>query len=159
MSWSRRLRNIALTQVKAIKERLDSIDAEADADLVARRREREDALRELRDGIEQEGRPRTPEEIAGGAGPRVDSSPTPQTATPSALARYYKVLGVQEGADLGEVEEAYRRLASRCRAVNFENGSEEQQSANEIMERVDEAYNALREALNPAAGRFDKLEL
>jgi len=48
----------------------------------------------------------------------------------------------------------------RCAALDgAEEGTEERQIVAEIRSRVDEAYKALREALNPTAGRFDKLEL
>jgi hypothetical protein len=164
MSW-RRLRNLALSQVRAIKDRLDQLDLD-DQDAHARERNaREAALRELDDevglpplrpaGVE----PRTmtgPDSAARGVPSEAASPPTESQAS---LSRAYRILGVKEGADLDEVETAYRKLAERCRTVDFDEGSEEKTTAAAIMVRVDEAYNLLREALNPAAGRFDKLEL
>jgi len=158
MSLPRRLRNIALSQIKAIRDRLDRIDAEAAEEEAAQQRAERSARQELKDEANARPTPtlRTPEEIASGA-PRPAMSAAPQPASP--LAIHYRVLGLEEGADLGAIEAAYHRLAKRCAPERFPEGSEEQQAAQEIFKRVDAAYNALRDALDPTAGRFDKLEI
>jgi len=69
------------------------------------------------------------------------------------------VLGLAEGADLADVEAAHAALVARCAPERFEEGSEEQRIARGILMRVEAAYDELRGALDPTAGRFDKLEL
>ncbi|MBM3494765.1 MAG: hypothetical protein FJX72_10695 [Armatimonadetes bacterium] len=161
MSWQRRLRHLALSQVRAIKDRLDQLDAEDHDSLLTERNAREAALRELDDEV---GLPPLRPSVPDASSARPSAS-APEAATPAkperetALGRAYRILGVPDGADLSEVEAAYHTLANRCRSVEFAEGSEERETADAIMARVDEAYNQLREALNPAAGRFDKLEL
>lgn len=166
MSWQRRLRHIALSQVRAIKDRLDRIDAEMEEAYLRDREARDAALREL-DSIPAEAPPiPTPQTESAAERGQAEPAARPQQAPPSAtdeqsakLSRAYRVLGVPDGSDLSEVEAAYRKLAGRCRSIEFAEGTEERQTADVIMARLDEAYNTLREALNPAAARFDKLEL
>lgn len=164
MSLSRRLRNIAKTQLNNIKERLDRIDDEADADVIEKRAER-DAMRELSDPTDMRPQRRTPEEIASGdSKPRQTASmpaqsSTPVTASQDPLAVHYRVLDLELGSDLSSVEAAYAKLCERNLTDKFPEGSDERKAAERIFKRVDSAYNALRDALDPTAGRFDKLEL
>src|SRR5436853_2301875 len=65
MNLPRRLRNIAKSQLKAMQDRLDRIDEEAEIDARERRAER-DARRELEDPTDIRPSMRTPEEIAAG---------------------------------------------------------------------------------------------
>lgn len=157
MSFSRRLRNIALSQINAIKERLDRIDAEAEAEAALKRAELE-ARREL-DEITPSSRPtlRRPEEIA----PPLGDPATPRhvAAPANPLSVHYRILGLEEGADLATVEATRAKLVARCAPERFPEGSEERRAAEEILKRVESAYDALKEALDPTAGRFDKLEL
>lgn len=161
MSLSRRLRNIALSQINAIKERLDRIDAE---DRVEDRgaRSEADARYELGRAMD-EGTPiHAPQPTAVPTGAQIrppvpDHAETSAPATP--LSKYYRVMGVEEGADLSVIDGAYNRLVARCNPERFGEGSEERAAAREILNRVEEAYNALRDALDPTAGRFDKLEI
>lgn len=160
MGFSKRLRNIALSQIKAVKERLDRVDAEIEQELAERRaaeQARNELLEELSDGPAP-ATLRTPQEIARGegTGTRIGAA-SPPVVNP--LARHYRVLGLEEGADLEAIETAYAGLAKRCAPDRFPAGSEEQKAAQEIFNRVEAAYNALKDALDPTAGRFDKLEL
>src|ERR1051325_272490 len=118
MSLSRRLRNIAKAQLNNIKERLDRIDAEADAGILEKRAER-DALNELNDPSDLPLLPRSPEEIAAGSASVRRSTPTPaapsrapaavapQPLSQDPLAAHYRVLGLEPGADLSTVDDAY----------------------------------------------------
>lgn len=155
MSLSKRLRNIALSQIKAIKERLDRLDADielagTDASASA------ELAREARGDAAAPRKMRTPEEIARGPLP-VEAPSQPQPQSP--LAIHYRILGVPDGSDLDTVEAAYQRLIARCDPRRFAEGSEERATAEEIRKRVEHAYDALKGALDPTAGRFDKLEL
>ena len=63
MSFSRRLRTIALSQIQAIQDRLNRIDAEA-AEEAEQRRYRREAQDEMNDPTDIRLPMRTPEEIA-----------------------------------------------------------------------------------------------
>jgi multidrug resistance efflux pump len=162
VSWPHRIRNIALSQLRAIKERLDRIDAEIDDERLRYLQARSAAERELADDVVH---PRVADARAGTVDRDVDraqastasaDAPAPQG---SPLHRYYKVLGLADGASMAEIDAAYEQLTERCGTLDGTEGSEESQIVTEIRARVDEAYAALREALNPTAGRFDKLEI
>jgi preprotein translocase subunit Sec63 len=83
----------------------------------------------------------------------------PQVETPASLHLHYKVLGLEDGADFASVQSTYNKLASRCDPTRFPEGTEDRKMAEGIKARVDAAYQALRDALDSTAGRFDKLEL
>src|SRR5438132_6320899 len=161
MGLNGRSRNIALTQLNALKERLDRIDYELEPE-PSSQRAKGDAIRELEDPTDIRPSRRTPEEIASGSPvttPRQTLQPSSASSTSTGpLAVHYRILGLDEGSDLSAVDAAYQKLMARCAPERFPEGSQEQQSAKEIMKRVESAYNALRDALDPTAGRFDKLE-
>ena len=85
--------------------------------------------------------------------------PTPAAPQPGPLDQHYAVLGLPAGSDFGLVRHAYQKLARRAESSRFEPGSEAAQQAQAIRKRVDEAYAALRKALDPSAARFSELEL
>jgi hypothetical protein len=164
MSLSRRLRNIAKTQLNNIKERLDRIDEEVEADVLEKRAER-DATRELDDPTDIRILRRSPEEIAAGPSRARQSvsppapSDVPVVSNQDPLTVHYRVLGIEPGSDLSTVEAAYQSLCKRNPVDKFPEGSSDRESAQAIFKRVDTAYNTLRDALDSTAGRFDKLEL
>lgn len=71
----------------------------------------------------------------------------------------YRVLGVPIGSDLGTVQSAFEKLARRCDPRRFPENSREQKDAQRILERVNVAFEALRNRLDPTVNRFGKLEL
>jgi hypothetical protein len=154
MGLPQRLRNIAVSQINAIKDRLDHLDAEAE---VTDPRAELDARREIADLLPGRGSLRSPEEIAGGL-LKSDATATTVKSTMSPLERHYRVLGLSDGATLADVKAAYAKLAARCSPARFDAGSEEAAAAADILQRIEDAYNALSDALDPTAGRFDKLE-
>ena len=190
MSLSRRLRNIAMSQISAIQDRLNRIDSEAAIEAerkIEQKRIERDAREELDDPMAIKPTLRSPEDIAaggvrpaaskageGGSRPGTYSGrPQSATAVPGAsvgqptairmsappLHLHYKVLGLEDDADFSAVQSTYAKLAARCDPSRFPEGSEDQKMAKSIRERVDAAYDALRDALDSTAGRFDKLEL
>ena len=162
MSFSRRIRNIAVTQIGAIKDRLDRIDSEANQhELNAAMMDR-NSRQELDDPFGDLPRRRSPEEIARGGAP---SQPTVERkAEPlkpievNPLTHHYRVMGVEDGSDFMVVQNAYSRLSARCDPSKFEQASEEYNTVLEIKKRVDASFEALRDSLDPSVGRFDKLE-
>ncbi len=85
------------------------------------------------------------------AGPLSPQTDPTQTA--------YKILGVPPGSDFLTVQTAANKLRERCALSRFPDGSQEQDEARLILQKVEEAYQVLQNALDPGAGRFDKLEL
>lgn len=162
MGISRRLRNIAKSQLSALKERLDRIDAE-DISVDDPIRAQRDALRELEDPTDLRLARRTPEEIASGA-PAARNVPQPTSASVASVSStplvvHYRRLGLPDGSDLSAIEAAYAGFRERCAPERFPAGSDDQKTAEEIFRRVQESYDALRDSLDSSAGRFDKLEL
>jgi hypothetical protein len=103
---------------------------------------------------------RTPEEIAGGLRSVNQPVSTPSATNSQAdpLLYHYRLLGVEPGSDFAAVQSAYNRLAARCDPVRFPAGSQEEQEAKQIRERLETSYRALREALDPMARRFGMLD-
>ncbi len=163
MGFTRRLRNIALTQLNALKERLDRVDEEADIDVSGKYAER-DARRELSDPTDIRPTRRSPEEIAkgtpaqGSRGESASSTPSP-ILEENVLAAHYRRLEIPFGSDLSTVESAYEKMRNLIAELGKSGGAEQQQKADEILKRYTESYEILRDALDPTAGRFDKLEL
>lgn len=85
-------------------------------------------------------------------------TPTSQAPTDPTLTAY-KILGVPPGADFLTVQTAANKLRERCAVSRFAEGSQEQAEARMILQKVEESYQVLQNALDPEAGRFDKLEL
>src|SRR2546425_5770421 len=123
MSLSRRLRNIAKTQINALKERLDRVDENEDT-AEFEKREAARAERELMDPTDIRASRRSPEEIASGRpsargsvqqaanSPQSAAASSSQTAAPAATALtvHYRILGVEDGTDLSGVQAAYEKL-------------------------------------------------
>ena len=94
---------------------------------------------------------RVPETIAATSRPTAKGAEDP-------LEVHYKVLGLTAGADFALVRHAYERLSHRSDPSRFSEGSEEAARATEVRKRVEDAYHALRRALDPSAARFSDLE-
>ncbi|MEP6754826.1 MAG: hypothetical protein ABJA67_04950 [Chthonomonadales bacterium] len=168
MSFSKRIRNIAITQLGVIKDRLDRIDHETGSNYVDPNIARNSRTELDEDPFGDVRTLRTPEQIAIGSVEEKTVVPKQSITEPVAtsvqesvrvtLAHHYRVLGVEEGSDLSVVQNAYSRLIARCDPDRFEKGSEEYSTVLEIKKRVDASFDALRETLDPTVGRFDKLE-
>ena len=76
------------------------------------------------------------------------------------LTTAYKIIGVPAGSDFPTVRSAVDQLRARCAPARFPDGSSEQAEAKVILQRVEEAFQVLQNALPTQPGsRFDKLEL
>jgi hypothetical protein len=172
MSLSRRLRNIAKSQINALKDRLDRVDAEDEfreeqirAEVAARR----SAQSELLDPTDLRPARRSPEEIAAGipasrpatsaSRPISSAAPVQAQAGDGPLSKHYRRLGVEDGADLSAVDAAFIKVKGICDPALFPEGSPDREKAEGVFKLVEESYDTLRDALDPTAGRFDKLEL
>ncbi len=89
----------------------------------------------------------------------VATAPPGAQAVEDPNASDYRVLGVPVGSDFAQVEAAYETLSRRCDPRRFPDGSDEEKDAERILARVNTAYEALRNRLDPTVNRFGKLEL
>ncbi len=85
------------------------------------------------------------------------TSPSATQSDPTLTA--YKILGIPPGSDFLTVQTAANKLRERCALSRFPDGTAEQNEARIILQKVEEAYQVLQNALDPGAGRFDKLEI
>lgn len=83
----------------------------------------------------------------------------PKHGMTASLASDYRLLGLKPDADLDAVEDAWRKLATRADPKRFPAGSDEEKKAAAILTSINQAYERIREALNPTEGRFGQLEL
>jgi len=93
---------------------------------------------------------------------RYAPSPVPSASPVSQadpMQTAYKILGVPPGSDFLTVQTAANKLRDRCAPSRFAEGTQEQTEARMILQKVEEAYQVLQNALDPGAGRFDKLEI
>jgi hypothetical protein len=181
-----RLARIVRHKFNEVKEHIERLDEEAQLELETeqkRLQSRADARRELNDSVNTPRafdpetrassdsapastssgtRLRSPEEIAGGLRSVGQPVSTPSAAATAAqhdpLLYHYRLLGVEPGGDFPTVQAAYNRLAARCDPARFPAGSQEEQEAKQIRDRLETSYKALREALDPTARRFGMLD-
>jgi hypothetical protein len=173
VSIPNRIYRIGKAYLNRVRDRIEELDAEAERELES------EADRPLpntpsprpapaRDDTSVEAMMRRAEDriraARGEAGAReelgADREPSRGAAPATdANATHYRVLGVPVGSDWPTVQAAYEKLARRCDVRRFPDGSEEQNDARRILERVNVAYEALRKQLDPLDSRFDKLEL
>jgi len=90
---------------------------------------------------------------------RYAPSPPPAAPQTDPMQTAYKILGVPAGSDFLTVQTAANKLRERCAPSRFADGTQEQAEARMILQKVEEAYQVLQNALDPGAGRFDKLEI
>ena len=156
-----RLFRIAKTYLDAAKGRLDEIDSRAQDELT-KALNRDD----IQSGLSSSDDPmaRAQAKIAAARGEsasRREAAPVSQTAPGATdpIQTAYKIIGVPPGSDYLTVQTAVNKLRERCAPSRFPNGSVEQSESQMILSKVEEAYQVLQNALDPGAGRFDKLEL
>jgi DnaJ-domain-containing protein 1 len=153
MGITRRIRRIIKGYWKTARERLDELEAELNA------------RRELDNYLEPGGG--TDAEIPPDAATTTVQRPpveresvtesTPQVS-PDLLA-HFRLLGIPPNADIRQAQEAYKRLMERAKPERFPEGSEERKRAEQICQRIQQAYDAVRQYLDPTSARFDRLEI
>jgi hypothetical protein len=180
MGIPERFYRIAKTKLGEIRDRIETLDEEMksraeekERQRVERGTSRDQAAQELNDALSPGAgvqvsprpanppdlgglRPRTPDQIARGVMP---SQGAGATASPDPLLPHYRLLGVEPGSDFTTVQAAHSRLAARCDPSRFPEGSADAKEAEHIRKRLEETYNALRDALDATARRFDLLEI
>ncbi len=146
---------VAKAALDGAKERLDDIDERAQAEL-ARALDHADFPKSSNDPMERAQAKINAARQATSA--RQEIRP-PSEASTDPVQTAFKILGVPPGSDWLTVQQAANKLRQRCAPSRFPNGSQEQVETQNILQRVEEAYQVLQNALDPNAGRFDKLEL
>jgi DnaJ-domain-containing protein 1 len=63
------------------------------------------------------------------------------------VARWYKTLELEEGADLDAVRKSYRKLMRQYHPDRYANDPEKYEAANKVATKVTAAYNGLRRLL------------
>lgn len=162
-----RLFRVAKTYLDAAKGRLDEINSRAQEELT-RALNRDDIQAGLSASDDPMERAQakiaavrqasvSQRELSPGRDAAVPVTPTVPQTDPMQTA--YKILGVPFGSDFLTVQTAANKLRERCDPVRFPDGTQEQNEARLILQKVEEAYQMLQNALDPGAGRFDKLEI
>lgn len=165
-----RVYNIARASLDAAKGRLEEIDLRAQEELSRSLNRSDVAIPDPPPASSNDPMERARAKIAAAqrmAGDRREFSGSQNEADASATSpansdpvrTAYKIIGVPVGSDYLAVQKAVAKLRERCSPARFAAGSDEQAEAQVIGQRVDEAFRVLQDALDPAAGRFDKLEL
>lgn len=162
MSIPNRIYRIGKAYLNQARERIEALDAElAERELRAEHGGSPDVP--ARDDTSPDAMMRRAEEriraVRNESAARSETESTAKvsrTAEPDAAD--YRVLGVAVGSDWSAVQSAYEKLARRCDPRRFPDGSQEQRDAQRILERVNQAHEALRKRLDPTESRFGKLE-
>lgn len=164
MGITRRIRRIIKGYMKTARERLDELEAELNA------------RRELEDYLEPGGStgvnlpPETalpPADAPAAASETRTMQPSVEQGTiksnapqmPSDLLAHFRLLGIPPNADIRQAQEAYKQLMERANPERFPEGSEERRRAEQICQRIQQAYDAVRQYLDPTSARFDRLEI
>ena len=154
---SGRLLRLTQSYLEAAKERLGEIDARAQEELT-RALNRDDIQAGLSSSDDPMERAQAKLNAARQtASARQELPPTVGQTDPIQTA--YKIIGIPPGSDFLTVQTAVNKLRERCDPSHFLPGSQEQSEARMILQKVEEAYQTLQNALDPGASRFDKLEL
>ena len=158
---------VAKGYLEAAQDRLGDIDARAQEEL-SRSVSRDDLATAIPDPPPQSsGDPmaRARAKIAAAqqtAAARRDvpaAQPAQAAAPTDPVQTAYKIVGIPAGSDYATVQQAVTKLRERCAPARFPEGSEEQATAQVILQRVEEAFQVLTNALDPTASRFDRLEI
>jgi len=104
---------------------------------------------------------RTPSSFADAlpAPPTTSSMKSASASESDPNAADYRVLGVPVGSDLATVQSSYEKLVRRLDPSRFTEDPAAQKDALRILERVNSAFESLRNRLDPTQNRFGKLEL
>ncbi|MCX7993987.1 MAG: J domain-containing protein, partial [Fimbriimonadales bacterium] len=128
-----------------IWERVETIIREEEAESAAR----QTAHQELHDAMASS----RVDEVPAATSPGKASGTTRATE----LERAYRVLGVSADADLAAVRRAYRELIARSDPSRFPENTPEREKAEQIRQRIEQAYQTLLLHLDHSAQRFRNL--
>lgn len=145
MALGRRITRLIKAQLNDLWERVEALTREEEMELAAR----QTAQQELRDALQLS---------------RADiTTPTPAAApkppAETELSRAYRMLGLPDQADLATVRRAYRELFARSDPSRFPENSPERAKAEQIRQRIEQAYQTLLLHLDHSAQRFRNLSV
>ncbi len=152
-----RLLRLTKTYLEAAKDRLGEIDTRAQEELT-RALNRDD----VQAGLSSSDDPMERAQAKLNTARQMSSARqemTPAATQTDPIQTAYKIIGIPPGSDFLSVQTAVNKLRDRCSPAHFTVGSQEQAEARIILQKVEEAYQTLQNALDPGASRFDKLEL
>lgn len=146
MALGRRMTRLMKAHWNELLERVDAIIREEEAESAAR----QTAHRELEDALHPPSL-----ETPHWASPQ-SSSPSKQETE---LERALRVLGLPLDADLGAARRAYRELMARSDPTRFPENTPERAKAEQIRQRIEQAYQTLLLHLDHSAQRFRNLSV
>ena len=68
-------------------------------------------------------------------------------STEAKVAEWYKTLDLQPGADMAQIKSSYRQLMRKYHPDHHTQSAEKQRAANEVAQRLTEAYKLLEKTL------------
>jgi len=146
MALGRRITRLMKARLNDLWERVETVIREEEAESAAR----QSAHQELSDALQP---------------PHIEPSdlvaPMPSTppAQPTEIERALRVLGLPSDADLAAVRRAYRELIARSDPARFPENTPERAKAEQIRQRVEQAYQTLLLNLDHTAQRFRGLSV
>ncbi len=147
MALGRRITRLMKAHWNELLERVDAIIREEEAESAARGA----AHQELEDAL-QPPRLETPHTAP------TQSAPSP-SASETEQERALRVLGLPPDADLAAVRRAYRELMARSDPTRFPENTPERAKAEQIRQRIEQAYQTLLLHLDHSAQRFRNLSV
>ena len=159
MSIPDKFYRIARGKLTELKDWFDRVDEERELQQSGHQSAREELNAAISSSQQYTPHPVSPPPSVEGinSGLRASSAP-PAMTIQDPLAYHYRLLGLQPGTDLFAVEAAYKSYIKRADPSRFSSGSPEEATAKEIRQRIESAYEVLRDALDPTVRRFDLLE-
>ncbi len=146
MALGRRITRLMKAHWNELLERVEAVIREEEAEQAAR----QNAQQELEDALQ----------VPSLGTPRATHSSTPPPTTQAAeWARALRVLGLTQDADLAAARRAYRELIARCDPARFPENSPERAKAEQIRQRIEQAYQTLLLHLDHSAQRFKNLSV
>ncbi|MCS7208774.1 MAG: J domain-containing protein [Fimbriimonadales bacterium] len=145
MALGRRITRLMKAHLNDLWERVETLVREEEAESAAR----QTAQQELSDALQS---------------PRLETttpmpSVTPKPPAETELSRAYRMLGLPDQADLATVRRAYRELIARSDPARFPENSPERTKAEQIRQRIEQAYQTLLLHLDHSAQRFRNLSV
>ncbi|MFN3690441.1 MAG: DnaJ family molecular chaperone [Fimbriimonadales bacterium] len=146
MALGRRITRLMKAHWNELLERVEAVIREEEAEQAAR----QTAYQELEDALQVPplGTPRT-----------AGSSTPPPTTQATERERALRVLGLNPDADLTAARRAYHELLARCDPTRFPENSPERAKAEQIRQRIEQAYQTLLLHLDHSAQRFKNLSV
>lgn len=157
MGMGRRIKHLIKGYMRTAREKLDDLEAEL------ARRELEESLEPGKSAQQQAPNTRVQEptytsrkiELSDSGAAKLSSTENLTTD----LINAFRLLGLSPNATHEEARKEFKRLMSRADPARFPEGTEERRRAEQIVQKLQAAYDIIRQHLDPTSARFDRLEI